>query len=199
MNIRMLIQRAIEEAREEFESIVTRRLAELMGDVASPGAKNAAQTKAKSAAPAAKRGAPARAARGPRVKVDASNIDDVVLRAIVGSEGIRKAGILAAAGLTAKDDARVSAALIRLRTSGKIVMTGSRRGANYRAGKRRGGEASAESTTVSAPASAPLVRRPRKAPRTRKAAVPVEPVASLDPAWRPTVIRRKKEETSVEG
>lgn len=198
MNIRMLIQRAIEEARAEFESIVTRRLAELMGDVPSTGAKKASPAKAKAAAPAAKRGAAART-RGTKTKVDASNIDEVVLRAIAGSDGIRKAGILAAAGLTAKDDARVSAALIRLRSTGKILMTGSRRGANYRASKRRGGEASSEATVVSAPVSAPLVRRPRKTRQPRKAAAPVEPVASLDPAWRPTVIRRKKEEASAES
>ncbi|MFI5300841.1 MAG: hypothetical protein ACHREM_22395 [Polyangiales bacterium] len=200
MNIRMLIQRAIEEARAEFESIVARRLAELMGDAPSSSARKAPSSKAK-AAPPAKRG-PRPGRRAPRVTLAPAGLDEVVLRAIASGDGLGKSAILAAAGLTAKDDARVSASLVRLRSAGRIVMTGSRRGASYRTGKRRGGSADAtgDSTTVSAPMSAPLVRRPRKARATRKkAAASVEATTTLDPSWRPTVIRRKKEETSSEG
>lgn len=131
MNIRTLIANAIHASRAEFETILVRRIADLMGDppvtAKAKAEKRAATTKPKANAKPAVKGAKAASTkRGP-----AGPVDDVLLRVLSKGDAMGKSAIMKGGGYSAKDDTRVGLGLVRLRTAGKIAMSGTRRGATY--------------------------------------------------------------------
>lgn len=127
MNIRTLIANAIHASRAEFETILVRRVADLMGDPpaakAKSGKSTAAKPKTKAAAKAAKATSTKRGPAGP--------VDDVLLRVLSKGDAMGKSAIMKGGGYSAKDDTRVGLGLVRLRAAGKIAMSGTRRGATY--------------------------------------------------------------------
>lgn len=146
---RKLIEQAMFEVRDEFAEIVSRKLAELLGDAEPRSSRAGASThnlraptrarlpprEAPEAAPsprqsgkAASKG-PSRRNRTPASKM--SELRDRVLGALDRREAMKKSQILERAGLDESDETRLSAVLRKLKDEGLIVMQGTKASATY--------------------------------------------------------------------
>ncbi|MGZ3449577.1 MAG: hypothetical protein ACXVEF_08245 [Polyangiales bacterium] len=129
MNIRKLIEKALDEAREEFAAIVARKLEELMGD-ATPAPEPRRR----------KAGAPKRAstvaASGPKGRTRAPESQIAALRAKVIAampvgHAMKRAQIAEAAGLPPSEALRLSNVLRKLKEENVLSMRGTKASATY--------------------------------------------------------------------
>lgn len=135
MSIRKLIEQALEEARDEFAAIITRKLSALMGDAAL----GAPKKKRDVSAPAKRPGRRSPAGGSPRTadkrtrapKQQMAALRERVLGALGGGSPMKRAQIVAAAKLDDGETARVGGVLKRLKDEGLLSMQGSKASATY--------------------------------------------------------------------
>ena len=133
MNFRMLIEKAMHEARGEFEAIVKRKLNALMGEAgATPAGRRRARRPPGRPAKAA-RGAGRRARKG-RTRAAPEHMErlrEKVLAAMHGGGAMKKGQIMKAARLAEAESERVTQVLHKLRGAGVLSMKGERGKATY--------------------------------------------------------------------
>ena len=140
MNFRTLIELAMREAQADFERIIKEKLEALLG-AAEPGSATAAKRrgrrakgspKAAAAAPRAKaaKKTPAKRARTPAADIAA--LSERVLVSLTSGAPIGRSSIAKAVGLETASPV-LGNVLAKLRKSGKVVMSGDKRSAQYQA------------------------------------------------------------------
>lgn len=128
MNFRKLIEQAMNEARDEFAEIVTRKLSQLMGDTDTPRAKAVTRRGRPPGRPSAKK---LKAKRG---RVPADHMTDLrtkILKTLHSGETLKKAQILERAGLKESEATRVGSVLKKLKEDGMLNMYGNKGAASY--------------------------------------------------------------------
>jgi hypothetical protein len=129
MNIRKLIEKALDEAREEFAAIVQRKLEELMGDEPTPGPGRRKPARVREAAEK-----PRSSGKGTRTRAPESEMAGLrtkVIAAMPLGQAMKRAQIADAADLPATETARLSNVLRKLKDEGVLSMKGTKASATY--------------------------------------------------------------------
>lgn len=133
MSIRKLIERALEEARDEFAAIIARKVAEVMGDVEVPARKARASKSSGARAgkrpPSTKHARPGKRTRAPRRHM--AELRGKVLAALERGAAMKRSQVVAAAKLDASEAVRVAQVLRRLKDEGLLAMQGRKASATY--------------------------------------------------------------------
>lgn len=132
MNIRQLIEKALNEARDEFAAIVQRKLEELMGDAEAPTKPARAAGRPRASTPVRSGAKAAEAAR--RSRAPESHMAELrakVLAAMPQGEPLKRSQIVERARLGGGDETRVATVLRKLKDEGILVMRGTKASATY--------------------------------------------------------------------
>ena len=124
MNFRKLIEKALNEAREEYAEIVARKLRELMGD----------EERAAPARPHARPKAPTPKGDKTRSRAPANHmavLREKVIGALRAGEPMKKSQIMKGARLGEEETARVGNVLKKLKDEGMLAMKGEKGAATY--------------------------------------------------------------------
>lgn len=140
MNFRTLIEQAMREAQADFERIIKEKLEALLGAAEPGNAKPAkrrgrpakASPKAAAPAPKAKDGKKAPATRVRTPAADIAALSEKVLASLTSGAPIGRSSIAKAVGLETTSPV-LGNVLAKLRKSGKVVMSGDKRSAQYQA------------------------------------------------------------------
>ena len=136
-SIRKLIERALEEARDEFAAIIARKVAEVMGDVDVPARKGRPAKSGGAAPRASKRATVAslgKTSTGKRTRAPQRHMEELrgkVLVALESGTAMKRSQIIAAAKLDASEAGRVAQVLRRLKDEGRLSMQGRKASATY--------------------------------------------------------------------
>jgi hypothetical protein len=135
VSIRKLIERALEEARDEFAAIIARKVAEVMGDVEVPARKGRPPKSASAPRASKRRATPVAHARpGKRTRAPQKHMEELrarVLAALESGKTMKRSQILAAAKLDVSEAERVAQVLRRLKDEGLLSMQGQKASATY--------------------------------------------------------------------
>jgi hypothetical protein len=129
MNIRKLIEKALDEAREEFAAIVARKLEELKGDEDRAPAHGPSKKGRAAARPAAAPRSPSTRTRAPESQIAALRAK--VIAAMPVGQAMKRAQIAEAAGLPPSEALRLSNVLRKLKDENILAMRGTKASATY--------------------------------------------------------------------
>ncbi|GAC1351301.1 MAG: hypothetical protein NVS3B20_10680 [Polyangiales bacterium] len=136
MNFRKLIEKAMHEAQAEFALIVSRKLAELMGDAEVGSAVPRRRVVRAAGKPLPSRADARAGSRGRAPANHMAELREKVLSALKAGEPMKKNQIMKAARLSEREGARVGNILRKLKDDGLVGMKGQKAIATYTLGRK---------------------------------------------------------------